>query len=603
MRLEGSLVRLYSHLSARRRAQLFGLAVLTIAGATAELLTLGAVVPFLGLLADPGRAADYPFIQQLFSRLGWYDSTEIIIPITLLFAFLVISAAIVRLTLTWATSRYVHGVGHDLSVDVYRRTLYQPYQFHVSRNTSEVIAGVGKVQTVITGVLYPLLQAGVAVVIGLAIFVMLFVIDTGIAAAAVGSFSAIYVGITYFTRRRLRRNSKVIAHALSRRVQAVQEGLGGIRDTLLDGTQRIHVNRFRLVDLPYRRAQIANTVVSLSPRYLIEALGVCIIAALAAIISLREGSVIHTLPLLGAFALGAQRLLPLLQMIYSGWAQVAANQQLIIDVVWLLQQPIPPEALAHPTRHAEPFRHTLSLRDVWFRYHPDGPWVIRDVNLTVARGDRIGFTGTTGSGKSTLLDIVMGLLVPTMGDVLVDGRPLTAESLRGWQAQLAHVPQSIYLADTTIAENIAFGVEPGLVDHHKVADAARQAQIGTFIEGLAEGYDTLVGERGVRLSGGQRQRIGLARALYRDARVLILDEATSALDDETETSVMTAIEALGRDISIFIIAHRLTTLSSCDVLVRLEAGKLVGQYHPSESAGIAKKHQDEAEMSAGHETA
>jgi len=214
---------------------------------------------------------------------------------------------------------------------------------------------------------------------------------------------------------------------------------------------------------------------------------------------------------------------------------------------------------------------------VRFRYTSDGPWVLDGLNLTIPTGARVGFVGSTGSGKSTTMDLLMGLLMPTEGELLVDSQPVRGIRVRAWQQSIAHVPQNIYLADTTLAENIAFGVPLDTIDLDRVQQAARQAQIADFIENSKEGYQAHVGERGIRLSGGQRQRIGIARALYKQASVLVFDEATSALDNATEQSVMDAIEGLNRDLTILLIAHRLTTVRNCDTIVELEHGRVVAQ--------------------------
>jgi len=226
------------------------------------------------------------------------------------------------------------------------------------------------------------------------------------------------------------------------------------------------------------------------------------------------------------------------------------------------------------------FQTAITLKDLGFRYTPQGPWVLRNLNLQIAKGSRVGFVGVTGIGKSTLLDIVMGLLTPSEGMLLIDNTVVNPQNPRAWQAHISHVPQAIYLSDTSIAENIAFGAPAELIDLQRVKQAAQQAQIAQTIEGWRNGYETLVGERGVRLSGGQRQRIGIARALYKRANVIIFDEATSALDNDTEAAVMQAVETLGRDITILIIAHHLTTLKNCDQIVELaNCGiKAVGGY-------------------------
>ena len=234
----------------------------------------------------------------------------------------------------------------------------------------------------------------------------------------------------------------------------------------------------------------------------------------------------------------------------------------------LLDQPLPEHA-NQPRPKPIRFEKELKLAELNFRYTENSPWVLKNLNLSIKKGARIGFIGVTGSGKSTLLDIIMGLLPPVSGRLIIDTQPINGQNRRAWQAQIAHVPQNIYLSDSTIEENIAFGIAKEQIDRQQVKKAVQQAQITQLIEQWEDGYQTFVGERGVRLSGGQRQRIGIARALYKKANVLIFDEATSALDNGTEQKVMEAIEALGKDITVLIIAHRLTTLKGCDKIVKL----------------------------------
>jgi ATP-binding cassette subfamily B protein len=271
-------------------------------------------------------------------------------------------------------------------------------------------------------------------------------------------------------------------------------------------------------------------------------------------------------------ALGAQRLLPLMQQLYGNWSVVVGNKAALIDVLALLNQPVPKQA-SEPDPEPVAFNQSIRFENLGFQYSRNSPWVLDGVELTISKGARVGIIGSTGSGKSTLLDLLMGLLEPTRGKIMVDGCVLDQTNQRAWQRTVAHVPQSIFLSDASIAENIAFGISAGKIDFNRVRTAAQQAQISDFIESRVEGYGAAVGERGVRLSGGQRQRIGIARALYKQASVLIFDEATSALDNETELAVMHTIEGLSKDLTLFIIAHRLTTLKNCDVVIKLEGGK------------------------------
>jgi ATP-binding cassette subfamily B protein len=302
-----------------------------------------------------------------------------------------------------------------------------------------------------------------------------------------------------------------------------------------------------------------------------ESMGMVLIVALAYDLSQEVGGIATALPVLGALALGAQRLLPALQQIYSAWADIVGSYASLVDAIELLDQPLPAE-LTQPSPAPLLFQSTIRFDGVSFRYSDDGPWVLNGFDLVIAKGARVGFVGSTGSGKSTTLDLLMGLLMPTEGQLLVDGQSISGNLVRAWQQTIAHVPQSIYLADTTLAENIAFGVPPGAIDMDRVRQAARHANISEFIESSPRGYQAYVGEQGIRLSGGQRQRIGIARALYKQADVIIFDEATSALDSETELAVMQAIESLSKDLTLLIIAHRLTTLKNCTQIVELGKG-------------------------------
>lgn len=328
-----------------------------------------------------------------------------------------------------------------------------------------------------------------------------------------------------------------------------------------------------------RNAQANTNFIGQCPRYLIEATGTALIAVIAYTLARREGGVGAALPILGALALGAQRMLPVIQQAYASWTSVQGSQGYLSDTLALLDQPLPDYAELPPSPPLS-FEREIAVKQLRFRYSNDAPMVLKDIDLAFAKGARVGFIGETGSGKSTLLDILMGLIEPSAGRLEVDGVLVTPSNNRAWQALLAHVPQVIFLADCSVAENIAFGLPKSQIDLARVRIAAQQAQIAEVIEGWPSQYETVVGERGVKLSGGQRQRIGIARALYKQAKVIVFDEATSALDAATEAAVMNSIESLGRDLTLLIVAHRLSTLAVCDTIVELgEQGVLrTGSY-------------------------
>jgi ABC-type bacteriocin/lantibiotic exporter with double-glycine peptidase domain len=568
------LLRAFDYFPRRRRWQAIVVLGLMLAGALAELLTIGAVLPFLALIAHPNGVSAYPKLAALLAFLGFTGGEHSIVVVAVFFATVALGAAVVRIVLTWASQKFVYRLGYDLGVALYRRILYQPYSFHVANNTSHVISGIDKVQRIVTGVMLPIMQGLTSVIITLFIFAGLLFINASIALAAGFGFGLTYLVVSLATRRRLRINSQIIAAAQTQRIQTVQEGLGGIRDVLLDHAQPVYIEKFARVDTELRDAQATNALIGAAPRFVIESAGMVLIAALALVLNAQQGGLMTALPVLGALALGAQRLLPLLQQLYNGWTLILTNRFMFLDVLQLLEQPTSADERRGPVAPL-PFERSLRLDNVCFRYSDSGPLTLRDVSIEIPKGARIGFVGKTGSGKSTLIDLVMGLLAPTSGSILVDDQALDAGSIRGWQTQVAHVPQHIYLADATIIENIAFGIPRKHIDTARAHAAAAKADIAEFIEAQPNDYDAKVGERGVRLSGGQRQRIGIARALYKQSTILIFDEATSALDDTTEASVMNAIERLGRDLTVILIAHRVTTLRNCDTIYRLERGAVV----------------------------
>ncbi|TZF87301.1 ABC transporter ATP-binding protein [Lysobacter lacus] len=548
-----------------------------LVSAVAEVVSLGAVLPFLSVLTAPEKVLAQPLGARFAAAWGVTSAAELTRPFTLLFVAAIIGAGAVRMLLLWSTTRFTLTSGVALSAQTYRRTLYQPYLVHVARSSSGIISGLTyKVNSVVFGVVMQSLVLISSIALLVAVVAALVAVDPVIAMGAAVALGLSYSLITWVTRHRLRRNSELISEGQTQLVKTLQDGLGGIRDVLLDGTQPVYCDIYQQADLPLRQAQCNNTFIAQSPRYVMEAFGMVLIAGLAYGLSTKNDGIASSLPMLGALALGAQRLLPALQQAYSAWQSVAGNQASLADVIELLDQPLP-ATLLEPPPPPLPLHQAIRLDSAAFRYTDDGPWVLDGIDLTIAKGARIGFVGSTGSGKSTLMDLLMGLLPPTKGAVLVDGEPVSERRARAWQQSIAHVPQAIYLADASFAENIAFGVPVPQIDMHRVREAARRAQIAEHIEARVGGYDARVGERGVRLSGGQRQRIGIARALYKQASVLVFDEATSALDNATEQAVMQTIESLDRDLTILLIAHRLGTVRHCDSIVELSHGRVVAQ--------------------------
>jgi ATP-binding cassette subfamily B protein len=573
------IVKLWSNLTKRRRRSFFLLAIFTFIASITEVVSIGAMLPFLGVLTDPEYFYTHALVQPVVQLFHLTDPSQLLLPATAIFIFTILLAAIIRLILLYITTRFSYAAGADLSVDIYRRTLYQEYYVHTASNSSDVINSViGKTSATVSAI-QSYLTFGSSAVLIIFIISTLFIIDYSAALTVSLGFSVLYFLVITFTRKKLGENSRCIAEQSTQVVKALQEGLGGIRDVLIGGTQEFYCKIYRGADIPMRKASGDNVVIGSSPRHVIEAVGMGLIAILAYTMSLEEDGISTAIPILGSLVLGAQRLLPAIQQCYSSYTNIKGTKASIEDVIKILEQPLPNYA-DQPPLPPIPFREEIRLKNLSFRYSKDTPWVLKDINLRLIKGTTIGFMGVTGSGKSTLVDIIMGLLTATKGELAVDGNRINDKNKNLWQAHIAHVPQNIYLSDSTIEENIAFGVSREQVDHQRVKHAAEKAQISELIEGWIDGYQTFVGERGVRLSGGQRQRIGIARALYQKADVLIFDEATSALDNETEQAVMEAIKRLEEKPTILMIAHRLTTLKECDKVVKLDKDHVfhVGSY-------------------------
>ena len=563
-----SLCRLWVQLSRKRRRQLVVVSVLMLVNSIAEMLSLGAVVPFLAVLAEPERIWGMDNVQAMAALTGWQQPTDLLLPFCLVFAVAALLAGASRLLATGSTIALVNGIGSDLGIEVYRRTLYQPYEVHLQRNSSETISSLTTEIDQVTQVLRNLLQLLTAGMVSVGLASLLFWINPAITLAVALLVGGCYCLLMALTKRRLQRLGSSIRADQVQLIRRVQEGLGAIRDVVLDSQQSIFIAVYGKADRRLRSSRGISEFMSIAPRYGMEAVGLAAISLAAlSLVAGRSGD-LASLPVLGALALGAQKLLPALQIIYSSWNGFSVNLPALVSVLGYLEWPIH-EVDLEPQPAPLFLESEIRFQAVSFRYTRTGPWILRNQDLHIRRGERVGIVGETGSGKSTFVDLLMGLLEPSSGAVLVDGVALNGRSLRAWRAAIAHVPQSIYLIDASIAENIAFGLSKEQIDWQRLEQAAQQAQIAGFIATLPQAYNTPVGERGVRLSGGQRQRIGIARALYKQASVLVLDEATSALDQGTEMEVMEAIRLLSPDLTIVMIAHRLSTLENCDRIIKI----------------------------------
>lgn len=572
------LLKLWYFFETDKRKSFGILLLLMILTSFAEVISLGVVLPFLGMLVAPEKVFDFSIVRALADLLQVSKPKDLQLPLTVMFSFAALLAGGMRLFLMKKQLNFSVMVGADISSSIYKRTLYQPYEIHSIRNSSEVINSITtKVNAIVSNVVLPMLTIISAAIMLLFVLIALLLINPIISLISIFGFGFLYFVVTLMTRRTLAANSLKIARESSKVVKFLQEGIGGIRDILIDGNQKMYYKMYRKSDYPLKRAQGENQFIAGSPRFAMEAVIMVFIAILAYILINQSNTTSNIIPILGTFAIGAQRMLPVLQSAYASFTNINGSKESFKDVMDFLDQPLP-NYLAQENSPPLPFKKYIILDQLYFNYKSNDSTVLKNINFKIKKGDKIGFVGSTGSGKSTLLDIIMGLLVPTKGQLLVDNTVITNLNSQSWQSNIAHVPQTIFLSDDTIASNIAFGIAADEVDLDRIKQVAKEARLDTLIETWPDKYETFVGERGSRLSGGQRQRIGIARALYKQASVIILDEATSALDSETESYIMSAIDELDESITVLVIAHRTSTLKFCDQIIEIQSGEIRETY-------------------------
>jgi len=539
-----------------------------------EILSISAVLPFLAAITDLSIVLEYEIVKNILNFFNIKTESDFLFIFTLSFCIAAILAAVMRLILLYFSSKLSFMIGAEMGIEIYNKTLYQPYQVHAKRNSSDVISVISvKVQMIIVNVLAALLTMITSIILALTIISFLILMNPLIAMSVILFFGALYALLSYLTRKEINRGGQIIADESTKIVKTLQEGLGGIRDIILDGTQNFYLNLYSQSEINLRKAQIKNQVVRESPRFVMEAIAMVGIAILAYLITGDDG-VSKALPLLGAVAIGSQRLLPLIQNGYNALIKLRGSLAAIQDIVRFLSQEKLDYLVDINNKDKLEFVRNIELKEIEFSYTESGLKVFKGINLEISKGNKIGFIGKTGSGKSTLIDIIMGLLEPIQGSIFIDKTKINKKNLKSWQNNIAHVPQHIYLSDESITNNIAFGLSKEDIDISKVKEVAEQAKIAETIEKMPKKYDTKIGERGIRLSGGQRQRIGIARALYKGADLIVLDEATSALDNTTEKEIMDIFNNLGKDITVLIIAHRVTTLTDCDKIYEIKDGSI-----------------------------
>lgn len=566
-----------SLLTPRERRWFAALMVMAVMQSVLELASIGAIAPFMMVAADPSKIHSVAALAWLYGTFGFDSNTAFLILMAVVALAALIVANAFALLNAWAQARFIEGRTLSLAQRLLSHYLHQPYEFFLGRNSSELSKAVlSEARQVVTEAIAPMIRLIANILAALAIVAFLVALDPRIAAAAAIVLGGCYSLFFVMVRSRLKQLGAEQLVANKRRFKQIQEAFGGIKDVKVLNQERSMLELFRSPAAEMARIGVRAAIIKQIPKMILTVvlysgiLGTTVFMLIA-----HDGDLSVVLPLLAVFALAAFRLIPKLQGIFQTLATLRYSQAVVENVKQEFLRYALPERLPQRQTPLPALRHSLELRDIEYCYPRAETPALRGISLRIPVNATVGLMGATGGGKTTLGDVIMGLLSPQKGQLLIDGEPLGAGNLPAWMAQIGYVPQHIFLADDSLARNIAFGVPPGKIDMAAVEWAARVANIHDFIaQELPQGYDTVAGDRGIRLSGGQRQRIGIARALYRNPGLLLLDEATSALDGSTESAVMSAIAKLSGSRTIILIAHRLTTLSACSMIHEISAGRI-----------------------------
>jgi ABC-type multidrug transport system fused ATPase/permease subunit len=545
-----------------------------------ETIGVGTIVPFMMVVANPSVLHEDNWVGRIYawSAIGSDDRFLFLLGLAVL--FVLVGGNALKATGTWSIHRFSQMAGYAIALQLFRTYLARPYEYFLTRHSADLGKNIlTEVQQVVSGVLWPGLSALSRAIAVLLLIALLLVADPLLTLAAVltlsGAYALIYVG----TRRYLLRIGQKQVAANRARYYVASEVFSGVKEVKLKGLEDVSAERLSGPSLQFARHLAVSHTLSQAPRYVLEVIAFGGILLIILFLLAERKGLSEALPLVSLYAFAGYRMLPALQEVFNGVTRMRFSWATLELVRQEMMSPVAP---ALPFVAPLPFERAIRLENVSYRYPLGDAPALVNIYLEIPRGARVGFIGPTGSGKSTAIDVILGLLRPSNGRVMIDGIALDSEELiRSWQARIGYVPQHIFLADDTVAANIAFGEVAGRMNHAAVERAARMAQLHDFVTNeLPRGYDTPVGERGIRLSGGQRQRLGLARALYGNPAVLVLDEATSALDNETEAAVIQALDELRAGCTVIMIAHRLTTVRCCDFLVRMEDGRVTASGTP-----------------------
>lgn len=562
------LADIWVHIEVKRKTQFLLLCGLMVFASFAEVLSIGAVIPFLALLASPEKLMNSSLVNEFMLTAGVRGQRELMSYLTILFVFTIVLAGFIRLILVSQQHKLATAIASDTTRKAYGVLIEDSYSTHNTRSSGDVIATLEKCRAISDMIIYPLFSALSSLLMLIGLVVAMLVISSEVTIVLVSGLTIIYILISYINKAQLTQYSITISHRRSDLTRITQETFRAKREIALNNLEDFYRSAFQRALHSLQYSVRRTRTLAAAPRFFIESLGISFVAMVAYVLvgaTPDQGS-IDPIPILGAMALGMQRSLPALQQIFISYVSVKSNLESIVSVLNLLNSRVMSD-LRFAVRERLEYREEIELVNIGFRYNASSPWIFRYLNFKIRRGEVVGIQDRSGSGKSTLLDVVSFLSAPNEGHIKVDGRELSFEERRNFQALISYVPQNIHIFDASVTENIALGVPTEQVRRGKLEEVIEVCQLRELIDSLPNGLETKVGESGCNLSGGQRQRIGIARALYRRPALLILDEATNAIDATTEELIFRKLK--GQGLSVLMVSHSATTNDLCDRLVSM----------------------------------
>ena len=563
------------HIKVRRKTQFISLIFLTIFAGFTEIISIASVVPFVSVVTGDNFLKDTLFLSNIFTIDGKKDA---IIFTGLLFSSLYLLNSLIRILLIYVTARLTSVTTAELTSQLYKAKLYENYSQQISKNSSDTISVITQKVTQLNFAISSIVNLVSSLVIFICIMLVLVWVNPTVMLISVLFFGTLYLLFVKIGKKEIYKSSQIIDEEQNNIVLSISDGLGSIRDIILDNTQKFYLKIFDKSNFNKAKREAITEFIQQSPRYIFESMGIVLFVVLLIYSSItinNTGEFSNIFPTLAALALGSQRILPLLNKLYTDFITIKSKSHQLDEIIKILDEnKLLEEEKKLIIQKQIKFQDLIKFQDVTFSYDKKKN-ILENINLEIKKGSRIGIIGKTGEGKSTFLDLLMGFLQPDTGDIFIDNEKLSNKTILSWQEKISHVPQKIFLSDSSFLSNIAFGRDESEINLKRVNEVSKKSQIHNFIMESEKGYNQKVGERGVKLSGGQIQRIGLARALYKNNEIIIFDEATNSLDNDTEKSIMDELYQLDEDLTVVIVAHRLNTLKDCDLILEIKDKKIL----------------------------